>query len=140
MKSLKLLLSVLALTAFAAAPALRAEDAPANAGAPAKKMHPGDRIKELTEKLSLTDEQVAKIKPILADEMAAMKALHEDNATDKDAKKEKFMEIRKSHADQILAILTPEQQAKFKDMIAKHGKGDGPKKKKGPASDAAPAQ
>ena len=116
MKSHKLLLSVLALVAFAAAPVLRAEDAPAtpHAGAPEHKGPRFDRLKELTERLGLTDEQVAKIKPIIADEMAAVKALRQDTAVDKEAKKVKFMEIHKAHVEQMLPILTAEQQAKLK--------------------------
>lgn len=130
MKSFKLLLSVLALAAFAAAPVLRAEDTtPPPAGAPDHKGHHMDRLKELAEKLGLTEDQKAKIKPILQDEMQAMKALRDDTSLDKDAKHQKMMAIRKSHADQILAILTPEQQAKFKAMREQHRKGppDAPK-------------
>ena len=134
MKSITLLLSVIALAAIAAAPALRADDttAPTTPAAPAAgaehKGPRGDRLKELTEKLALTDDQVAKIKPILADELQAMKALKEDTTIEKKDKRAKMMEIRKSHADQILAILTPDQQAKFKAMMD-HRKGgpDAPK-------------
>ena len=136
MKSFKLLLSVLALVAFAAAPALRAQTAPATpppAGAPDHKEkggHRGERLKELTEKLGLTDAQVAQIKPILQDEMAAMKALKDEPASAD--KKAKMMEIRKSHREQIIAILTPEQQAKFKEGMQERRKGapDAPKSAK----------
>ena len=116
MKSSKLLLSVIALAAFAAAPVLRAEDdkpAPAAAGASEHKGPHGDRLKALTEQLGLTDAQVAQIHPILQDEKAALKALEAEPASD--AKKAKAKEIRESHKAQILAILTPEQQAKFKE-------------------------
>ncbi len=131
MKSSKLLLSVIALAAFVAAPVLRAEDkpAPAAAGASEHKGPHGDRLKDLTEKLGLTDAQVAQIKPIIQDEMAALKANREDKASDKEAQKAKAMDIRKSHAEQILAILTPDQQAKFKAGHEKHKEkgGDAPK-------------
>ncbi len=128
MKSSKLLLSVLALAAFAAAPVLRAEDTPAPsapaAGAGdhkgARGGSPEQRLAELTKKLDLTDDQVAKIKPILKDEAEALKALKEDTSVDKEAKRPKMMEIRKSHQDQILAILTPDQQAKLKAMREQH--------------------
>ncbi|HTJ78388.1 MAG TPA: hypothetical protein VL357_05280 [Rariglobus sp.] len=129
MKSFKLLLSLFALAAIAAAPVLRAEDTPPAppAGAEHKGAH-GDRLKMLAEKLSLTDDQKAKIAPILKDEMQALKALRDDTSIDKKDKHTKMMEIRKSHADQILAILTPDQQAKFKDMQERHKGGpDAPK-------------
>lgn len=127
MKSFKLLVSVIALAVIAAAPVLRAEDAPAK---PKAERGHGDRVKELTAKLGLSDEQVTKIKPIVADEMQAMKALRDDTSTDRKAKNEKRMEIQKSHNDQIMAILTPEQQTKFKAMLEHRG---GKKKDKGEA-------
>ncbi len=137
MKSFKLFLSVLALVAFAAAPVLRAEDAPVTppAGAPEHKGSRFDRLKELTERLGLTDEQVAKIKPIIADEMAAMKALKQDATVDKEAKRAKAMEIHKAHVEQIIPILTSEQQAKFKAGREKHKEksGEAPAPKSGPA-------
>ena len=133
MKSLKLLLSVLALAAVASAPVLRAEDAPPAPGtdAPAHKPPHGDRLKELAEKLALTDDQKAKIAPVLKDEAQALKDLRDDTSIEKKDKRAKMMDIRKSHADQILAILTPDQQAKFKAM-QEHRKG-GPDAPKPPA-------
>ncbi|MBW8780639.1 MAG: hypothetical protein JF599_01955 [Verrucomicrobia bacterium] len=115
-------LPLFALSALMAAPLLRADDTtPAPpAGAPEHKRM--DRLKELAERLDLTEDQKAKIKPILQDEMKALKDLREDDTLDKDAKREKMMEIRKAHAAQIMAILTPEQQAKFKAM-QEHRKG-----------------
>jgi Spy/CpxP family protein refolding chaperone len=118
------LLPLFALSALMAAPLLRADDTPPTPP-PAHKEGRGDRLKELAERLNLTDDQKAKIKPILQDEMKALKALREDDTLDKDAKREKMMEIRKAHAAQILAILTPEQQAKFKAMQERRKGPDG---------------
>jgi len=132
MKSLKLLLSVIALAVVAAAPVLRAEDAPAAPPAPSPaggsdhKGPRGDRLKELSDKLGLTDDQKAKIKPILLDEAQAIKALREDTSVDKEARRAKIMEIHKAHVDQINAILTPEQQAKFKAGREQHKKAQQP--------------
>ena len=123
MKSSKLLLSLFALAAFAAAPVIRAEDTPATppaAGAEHKEKGPrGDRLKEIVGKLDLTDDQKAKIKPIVEDAMKATKAVREDTTLDKDAKREKLMEIFKSHVDQIVPILTADQQAKLKALREK---------------------
>ncbi len=130
MKSFKLLLSVFALAAVAASPVLRADDAPPTpppGTPPAHKGAHGDRLKELSEKLALTDDQKAKIKPILMDEMQAMKALRDDTTLEKKDKHAKMMDIHKSHAEQILAILTPDQQAKFKAMQEHHKAPDAPK-------------
>jgi Spy/CpxP family protein refolding chaperone len=97
----------------------------------------GDRLKMLAEKLSLTEDQKTKIKPIVEDEMQAMKTLRDDTTLDKDAKSAKMQEIRKAHRDQIVAILTPDQQKKFEEIKDDRGPGgrgpgglDGPPKAK----------
>src|SRR5215471_14524482 len=41
-------------------------------------MTPEDRLKMLTEKLNLTEDQQAKLKPIIEDQSKQMKAIHDD--------------------------------------------------------------
>jgi len=118
MKSLKLILVAGSLLVASIAPALHAQDG---------KMKGGDRMKMMSETLALTDAQKAQIKPILADEVAALKALKDDTATAEDAKRAKARDIRTAHAAKIRAVLTPEQQAKFDEMRP----AGGSKKKKG---------
>src|SRR5258708_7374169 len=86
----------------------------------------GDRLKMLVEQLGLTDDQKAKIKPIVQDEMAQMKAIRDDTTLDQDQRRAKFMEIMKKINDQIRPILTPEQQEKLDKM--KEARGGGKKK------------
>src|SRR5260370_10657774 len=43
-------------------------------------MTPESRLKMLTEKLNLTEDQQAKLKPILEDESKQMKAVHDDTS------------------------------------------------------------
>ncbi len=127
MKSSKLLLSVFALAVISAAPALRAVDAPANpapAGAVERKGPLAERLKELADKLGLTDAQKDQIKPIIQDEVQAMQALREDTSIEGAAKRERMMEISKAHREQIAAILTPEQQAKLRDVGERRKEGD----------------
>ena len=73
-------------------------------------------LQMLSEKLNLTDDQKAKLKPILQDEMQQMKAVREDSSLSEDQKRAKMKSIHESLHDQINAVLTPEQQAKFKEM------------------------
>jgi periplasmic protein CpxP/Spy len=70
----------------------------------------------LSEKLNLTDDQKGKIKPILQDQMRQMKAVHEDSSLSEEQKRAKMKSVHESLHDQINAVLTPEQQAKFKQM------------------------
>ncbi len=73
-------------------------------------------LQMLSEKLNLTDDQKAKLKPILQDQMQQMKAVREDSSLSQEQKRAKMKSIHESLHDQINAVLTPEQQAKFKQM------------------------
>jgi len=73
-------------------------------------------LQMLTEKLNLTDDQQAKLKPIFEDQMQQMKAVREDSSLSQEQKRAKMKSIHESLHDQISAVLTPEQQAKFKQM------------------------
>jgi|SRR5215472_1147490 len=73
-------------------------------------------LQTLSEKLNLSDEQKAKIKPILQDQMQQMKAVRADSSLSKDEKQAKIKSIHDSSHDRINAVLTPEQQAKLKQM------------------------
>jgi periplasmic protein CpxP/Spy len=87
-------------------------------------------LQMLSEKLNLTDDQKAKLKPILQDQMQQMKVVREDSSLSQEQKRAKMKSIHESLHDQINAVLTPEQQAKFKQMrqeqMEKHkGMGEG---------------
>ncbi len=78
-----------------------------------------DRVAMMKENLGLSDEQVAKIKPIVEADREKMKALREDTTTSQEDKRAKFMEIFKAQEEKIKPILTPEQQEKWKEQMAK---------------------
>ena len=73
-------------------------------------------LQMLSEKLNLTDDQKAKLKPILQDQMQQMKVVREDSSLSQEQKRAKMKSIHESLHDQINAVLTPEQQVKFKQM------------------------
>lgn len=77
---------------------------------------PDAHLQMLTEKLNLTDEQRTKLKPILQDQLEQFKAVRDDTALSQDQKTAKMKAIHASFRDQINAVLTPEQQAKLKEM------------------------
>jgi periplasmic protein CpxP/Spy len=86
--------------------------------------HNGESVDQhlqmLSEKLNLTDDQKAKLKPILQDQMQQMKTVHEDSSLSPEQKRTKMKSIHESFHDQINAVLTPEQQTKFKQMQQEH--------------------
>jgi len=123
--SLKLLLPVLALALVPAASLLRAEDTPASPAAPAapaKREHPGrgdrlhHRMKMLSERLKLTDDQKAKLAPILQSEGDQLKAIRDDASLTREQKRDKARAVQQASKPQIRALLTPEQQKQLDEM------------------------
>lgn len=86
--------------------------------------HNGESVDQhlqmLSEKLNLTDDQEAKLKPIVQDLMQQTKAVHDDSSLSPEQKRTKMKSIHESFHDQINAVLTPEQQTKFKQMQREH--------------------
>ena len=81
-------------------------------------------LQEMGKELNLTDDQKEKLKPILTSQMEDAKAVRGDTSLTQPQKREKMMEIHQKYAPQVNAILTPEQQAKWKamrrEMMEKH--------------------
>ena len=76
-------------------------------------------LERLTTALSLTPDQVAQIKPILeASRSKAMQIRNDSTLTD-DQKKAAIKDLRRQQAEQIKPILTAQQIATWKAMVAK---------------------
>lgn len=123
--------ALMASTAFAQVTTTSAATTPATATNPAKKAKgsgsaaaaKADReLAELTQTLTLTNDQQAKIKPILADEASkihgGMKAA---TGPDADAAKARNKAIRDDANKRINALLTPDQQKLFAESSKKEG-------------------
>ena len=85
-------------------------------------MDPAARLKMLAEKLSLSDEQQNKVKEIFQSNAPAMREIMSkgrENLTAED--KTKLRELMKSQQESVRGILTAEQQAKFKEIVAQRG-------------------
>ena len=91
-------------------------------GGPGGRFSPEDRIKKMTEQLGLTQDQQDKIKAIFEggrEELAKLKDTPEDQ------RRAKFGEFMKAQNEKVLAVLTPEQQEKYKAAIAERMKNAG---------------
>ena len=66
--------------------------------------------------LNLTDDQKAKLRPIIADETQQMDAVRNDPSLTPDQKVEKINQIRQTASPKIKAILKPEQLQKLAEM------------------------
>jgi Spy/CpxP family protein refolding chaperone len=84
-----------------------------------EKMGEGDaqaRLQQMAKQLNLTDEQKEKLKPILQEQGEAWRSVRDDTSLTPAQKKAKMKEIHEKYAPQVNGILTPEQQAKWKQM------------------------
>lgn len=68
------------------------------------------------QQLNLTDAQKVQIKTIMQDAKSKAQALRNDSTIPADQKKAQFMEIRKSAHQQIMQVLTPDQQKKMAQL------------------------
>jgi periplasmic protein CpxP/Spy len=75
-----------------------------------------DQVKHLTQKLSLTDDQQAKLKPILEDQRKQMDQIHNDSSLSREDRFSKMQQARTAGDTQIKALLTADQQKKFDKM------------------------
>ncbi len=91
-----------------------------------------DRLKMMTERLGLTQEQQDKVKTIMGKNADAFKALREkgrENLTEED--KTKMREMMKAQMEEINAVLTEEQKTKMKEGFQRRGGPGGDKKPEG---------
>jgi len=79
-------------------------------------MTPADHLARMTKQLKLTDEQQAKIKPILEQQHQQMMELRQDTSMSRENRFAKFREVRQESLKKIKPILTPEQQQKWEKM------------------------
>jgi periplasmic protein CpxP/Spy len=84
-----------------------------------KMKDPQARLDHMSKVLNLSDDQKAKIKPILDNEAQQMQSLKSDTSTAKQDRHAKAMEVHKSTMDQIRPILNADQQAKLDQQMQK---------------------
>jgi Spy/CpxP family protein refolding chaperone len=78
-----------------------------------------DQVKRMTTQLNLTDDQQAKVKPILEDQRQQMQQLRKDSSLSQDEKFGKMREVHEKASSQIKALLNEDQQKKFDEIQQK---------------------
>jgi len=78
--------------------------------------------KKIKDELKLTPEQVVKFDALNKDYNSKIDAIAQDATLDKDAQKAKKMELKKEKEGKLFEILTPDQQAAYKELIEKKKK------------------
>lgn len=95
---------------------------PANNGGQMRRgpVDPARRTQALTKKLNLTADQQTKVQSIFEAERSQMEATRQDSSMSPQDRHAKMMDMRKSSDSQIRAILDPNQQKQWDDMMAQH--------------------
>lgn len=101
---------------------------------------PQQHLDHLSQMLSLTDDQKAKIKPILEDTTTQSESIRKNTSLSPPDRRAKMRDLHEKSMTQIRGFLTTDQQAKFDSMHQKHegmgrGKGMGHDHIMGPKAD-----
>ncbi|HEY1272063.1 MAG TPA: hypothetical protein VGF08_08765 [Terriglobales bacterium] len=78
-----------------------------------------DQLKQLTNKLQLTEDQQSKIRPILADQRKQASDILHDSSLPRQDRRSKIMDLRESTDKQVKSVLNEDQQKKFDEMRQK---------------------
>jgi Spy/CpxP family protein refolding chaperone len=70
----------------------------------------------MAQQLNLTDQQKGQIKSLRDDTHSQVVGVCNDKSLSQQQKMEKIRDIRKAQHDKMMAVLTPEQQEKFKQL------------------------
>jgi Spy/CpxP family protein refolding chaperone len=88
-------------------------------------MNADAQLEHMSSALNLTDDQKAKIKPILEEQSNKMHQLMQDTSISQQDKRSKFQQIHQDTMSQIKPILTSDQQQKLESMQQRGGEGHG---------------
>jgi Spy/CpxP family protein refolding chaperone len=124
MKTLVLFCAMaLATSAFAwqgAAPAGKEGHETGNGRGGHQMMSVDDQLKDMTQKLNLTSDQQAKIKPILEDTHQQMQSFMKDESLSREDKVSKLRSLHQSALAKVRDVLTDEQKKKLDQEMRDH--------------------
>lgn len=80
---------------------------------------PERRLKNLTNDLGLSEEQQAKVKPILEDEFAQLDKLKGNDSYNRDERRAKLQSLNRETYEKLKQVLTPEQLKKYEQIDRK---------------------
>ena len=115
-----MLLPVAALAQTANSGTASGDSATATSAQDEKRGEGRERGEKFAKELNLTSDQQADLKSIRESAKQQVQAIKNDSSLTSEQKKAKFQELRKSTHEQMMAKLTPDQQAKFKEMRKEH--------------------
>ncbi len=84
------------------------------------KHHGQSGIERMAQELNLTDQQKTQMQSIMQTQRQQAQTIRQDSSLSPELKKDKLKQLRESTHQQMMALLTPEQQQKMKDLRAQH--------------------
>ena len=84
-------------------------------------MSPDAMLDHMSTELNLTDDQKAKIKPILEEQSKQMQDLRQGTSTSDQDRRAKMKQIHENTMSQIRPILNADQQKKLEEMMSRRG-------------------
>lgn len=100
------------------APTAQAPATTVQQAAPRHAMNPDKQAKHLAKELGLTRDQVAQIKPILADRQQQVQALQADNSLAAADRRSKMKAIQQESKAKVEAVLNDTQKQQYEQMLA----------------------
>src|SRR5690242_162101 len=82
-------------------------------------MHDGQGLQRMAQQLNLTQDQQTKVQDIFKQQRSQAQAIRQNTSLTPEQQKEQLKQLRESTHSQISAVLTPEQQAKMKELRGK---------------------
>lgn len=82
-------------------------------------MTPEAMLDHLSKELNLTDDQQAKIKPIVEDNFKQMQELRKDTSTSDQERHAKMKQLHENAMSQVRPILNAEQQKKLEELMSR---------------------
>lgn len=99
-------------------PVVAQEPVPAPPAAAPDRGDFASRLQDIAAQLDLSDEQRAKIRPILEQEAADLRVLQADSGLEPGRKLRRFRSINQRASDRVRVLLTPDQQKKYDELRA----------------------
>lgn len=78
-------------------------------------------LDHMSQELKLTDDQKAKLKPILENQSKQMRDLRQDTSSSDQDRRAKMKQIHENTMSQVRPILNADQQKKLEEMMSRHG-------------------
>jgi protein CpxP len=106
-------------------PAPIQQQPPPQQAAPHRMPNPHREAMRLSKQLGLTQDQTAKLEPVLANREQQMEAIRSNTQLSQQDARRQTRDLTKSTQDQLANILTPDQMNQMKAMRKERGAGNG---------------